>query len=475
MARWILRIDTGGKRMKIKDIAPLGVALVLALYGCATEGHAAQRRPPEKEAQYRAPSEPPGAPMTAAEEPRGPLSLREVLRLTLLRNPELAAFASERRAAEARTLQAGVLPNPALTAELENVGGTGATTRGVRSAEATIQLSQLIELGGKRAKRLRLAGLEQELTGWDYEAKRLDVLTEATKAFVEVLAADEGRALATELLRLAEQVQRTAAERVKAGKVSPVEEVRARAATASARLTVEHARHASHAARKRLAASWGSTTPVFERLSGSLSPIAPVPSAEALEALLQKNPDIARWAAEMEARRAEVAVARSKAVPDLTVSGGVRYFQDTEETAFVVGVSLPLLFFDRNQGGIREAHARLAKAEHARRAAEVRVLTALSDAYQRLTATAHGVAVFRNEVLPAAEQAFHATQEGYRQGKFGFLEVVDAQRSFFETRGQYLEALATYHKAVAEIERVSGAGLLAIPAQDTPNREGEKQ
>ena len=243
--------------------------------------------------------------MTAAEEPRGPLSLRQVLRLTLLRNPELAAFTFERRAAEARTLQAGVLPNPELTAELENVGGTGTTTRGVRSAEATLQLSQLIELGGKRAKRLRLAGLEQELTGWDYEAKRLEVLTEATKAFVEVLAADEGRALATELLRLAEQVQRTAAERVKAGKVSPVEETRARAATASARLTVEQARNTYNAARKRLAASWGSTTPVFERLSGSLHTLAPVPSAEALAALVQKNPDIARWAAEMEARRAD--------------------------------------------------------------------------------------------------------------------------------------------------------------------------
>ena len=141
----------------------------------------------------------------------------------------------------------------------------------------------------------------------------------------------------------------------------------------------------------------------------------------------------------------------------------------------MVGVSFPLLFFDRNQGGIREARARLAKAEHERRAAEVRVLTALSDAYQRLTSAATGVAVLQNEVLPAAEQAFQATQEGYRQGKFGFLEVVDAQRSFFETRGQYLEALATYHKAVAEIERLSGEGLLAVPAQGTPNSEGEKR
>jgi multidrug efflux pump subunit AcrA (membrane-fusion protein) len=88
-------------------------------------------------------------------------------------------------------------------------------TKGVRATEATLQLSQLIELGEKRAKRMRLAGLERELAGWDYEVNRLEVLTEAKKAFVDVLATAERQAFATDFLRLAEQVQRMVSERVK--------------------------------------------------------------------------------------------------------------------------------------------------------------------------------------------------------------------------------------------------------------------
>jgi cobalt-zinc-cadmium efflux system outer membrane protein len=192
---------------------------------------------------------------------------------------------------------------------------------------------------------------------------------------------------------------------------------------------------------------------------------------EALAVQVQNNPDIARWVAAMEARRAQVEVARSKAVPDLTFSGGVRYLNEAQEGAFVLGFSLPLPVFDRNQGGIREAYAQLTKAELERRAAEVRVSTALSDAYQHLVSAANEVTTLYNEVLPAAAEAFQATQEGYRLGKFGLLDVLDVQRTFFETRSRYLEALATYHKAVAELERWSGEELPTVPENTAAPRE----
>jgi cobalt-zinc-cadmium efflux system outer membrane protein len=455
--------------MNVKAIGSFSIALILLVCGSAI------KRVNAAELKLSPSTAWPSSTAVTAEEPRGMLSLRDVLRLTLLSNPELSAFAYERRAAEARTIQAGVLPNPAFSVELENVGGTGATTKGVRAPEATLQLSQLIELGGKRAKRMRLAGLERELTGWDYEIKRLEVLTNAKKAFVDVLATGEHIAFSADLLRLALQVQRTVSERVHAGKVSPIEETRTRVAVSTARLQTQQARTSHEAAKKRLAASWGSTTPLFEGVSGSLSLTAPVPSMEAFAARVQMNPDIARWVSEIDARRAHVEVARSRTIPDLTVSGGVRYFNETKESAWVLGFSLPLPLFDRNQSGILEASARLTKAELERHAAEVRVSTALAEAYQSLVNAATEVTTLQNEVLPAAEEAFQATQEGYRLGKFGFLDVLDIQRTLFETRGRYLEALAIYHKAVADLERLSGAELHTVPEEATPSREREQR
>src|SRR5437660_1513548 len=116
------------------------------------------------------------------QEPTAVLTLPQALALALLQNPELRAFAWEVRVAEARTLQAGLRPNPELGLDIENVAGTGAF-QGGRSAETTLRLSQVIELGGKRARRLRVAALERDLAAWDYETKRVEVLTAVAQAF----------------------------------------------------------------------------------------------------------------------------------------------------------------------------------------------------------------------------------------------------------------------------------------------------
>jgi outer membrane protein, heavy metal efflux system len=269
--------------------ARVGIALILAL--CAIE-RVDTASPEPRFGRDMAPSPSSSALPTlltgSVEEPRGVITLAQVLELTLLKNPELVAFSFEQRAAEARALQAGVLPNPTLGLELEDFGGTG-QTKGVRSAQTTLQLSQLIELGGKRAKRLRLADFERALAGWDYEAKRLEVLAEATKAFIEVLATAERLALAQELVGLSQQVFRTVSERVKAGKVSPIEETRARVAVATIRLQAEQARGAFETARKRLAASWGSTAPAFARVEGALETSATIPSEEQLANTIAKT------------------------------------------------------------------------------------------------------------------------------------------------------------------------------------------
>ena len=114
--------------MNVTALVSFSVVFVFLYGGVVERVHAAEPKPPPLMAFS-------SSVVVTAEEPRGVLSLRDVLSLTLLRNPELSAFTFELRAAEARTIQAGVLPNPALSAELENVGGTGSTTKGVRATE----------------------------------------------------------------------------------------------------------------------------------------------------------------------------------------------------------------------------------------------------------------------------------------------------------------------------------------------------
>ena len=402
------------------------------------------------------------------EDPNGILTLRQALSLALRRSPKLLAFAWEIRTKEAQILQAGLLPNPELGIEVENFGGSGAL-QSLDGAESTLQLSQLIELGGKRSKRKRISKLEWELAGWEYELRRLEVFTEITKAFIDVLAAQERLALIEELVSIAERIFNTVLERVKAGKVSPVEETKASVILATSRIKLDRAKRGLEVTRKRLAATWGSTSPIFEKVDGRLEDVRPIPTAEQLVSRISQNPNIVRWFTEMEQRKAAVELENAGRISNLTLSGGVKRFSETNDNAFVLGVSIPLPIFNRNQGGILEAQHRLAKADEERKASEVHLLTALSETYQALSSAFSEAIALKNDVLPGAQSAFETASEGFRQGKFSYLDVLDTQRTLFETRGQYIKTLTAYHRAVADVEQLIGERL------DTVNNIPEKK
>ena len=210
----------------------------------------------------------------------------------------------------------------------------------------------------------------------------------------------------------------------------------------------------------------------MQHIEGAFETIAAPPSAEQLAERIVENPDLARWSTEIQQRQAAVDRAEAQKVPDLTAGGGVRHVNEAGAAALVFSFSIPLPVVNRNQGAILEAQHRLAKAGEERRAAVVRVRTALVIAYDTLTAAFAEATTWREEIVPGARRVFEATSEGYRQGKFNLLDMLDAQRTLFEAKGQYIEALATYHKAVVEAERLIGGELDPVTGLADPHSHG---
>lgn len=415
-------------------------------------------------AVYRPPVEAKDAatPPAAIEEPEGALTLRQALAAALLHNPELASVSWEVRKAEARALQAGLPPNPEIAFDLESLARP-------RVIETVLGMGQVIFLSDKLARQKQAAALERDLAGWDYEAKRLSVFAETTQAFVALVAAQEKAALAEELVGVSEKVLAVAAERVKSGKTPPVEEMRARVELGTVRILRERALHETTAARRSLAAQWGSTSPRFARAEGRLAPPESIPTWDQLGALVAQNPDVARWAVEMQRRHALTKLERARAIPDLTIGGGWKRETEkggeggtTRADGFTLGASIPLPLWDRNQGGIKESQYGIAQAHHDSRAAQARVVRDLAEAYQSLAAAHAESQILSRDMLPEARKAFDATTEGYRYGKFPFLDVLDAQRTLFEVRSEHLEALAAFYTAAAHVEGLVGQSLESV-------------
>jgi cobalt-zinc-cadmium efflux system outer membrane protein len=405
----------------------------------------------------------------------GSLTLQEVIVQVLLRNPELEAFSLEVRAREARAVQAGLTKNPILLLDVEDVFGTGGFGD-VGQSQSTILLSQVIELGGKRAKRERAALSHQDLATWDYETARMNILTRVTQAYTDALTAQEKMKLGRQLVTLSQNSYNAVKARVDAGKVSPIHQVKAQVALSTTQIELQQAENNLKAAYRRLATFWGSLAPRFEQLVGNLYLIAPVPVYDTLTAQIQNNPDLARWAAEMVQREAAVDLEEANAVPNLRVGAGGRWREETNDNTFVLEFSLPLQLFDRNQGAIAEARHRLAKAEAQKRAAGLKLNAALTNGYTRLANAHSRVIALKTQILPGARTAFEAVNEGYRFGKFGYLEVLDSQRTWFNARAQLLDALAEYHKAVADVERLTGQAVSLPPKpQSQPTKRETKR
>lgn len=404
--------------------------------------------------------------------PTGPLSLREAMALAVAHSPRLEAYALDVRVAEARALQAGLWSNPELEAEIEGFAGSG-ELREMNAAETTVGLAQTFPLGGDIRRRKELAGLQTRLADWDYESARLEVLLGVTREFVAVLAAERQSALAQQALELTRATARVTERRVKAGDVSPVEQTRAEVPVVLAEVEVRRAERGRDAAYRRLALNWGSPRADSVEVQGDLSEIQPLPDVDALVALINENPLVARWATEVSTRIAERRLAQAEAVPDLTGLVGVKHAGESGDVGLVVGISLPLPVFDRRQGDVLAARLGERSAGNRKREAELRIERILSAAYADLAAAHDQAVAIRERGLPAARRALEATRRAFEEGELPLLDVIDAQRTLFELERQYLSALVAYHDAAATIESLIGQRLgTLIPY---PNQENQDE
>lgn len=397
-------------------------------------------------------------PVPSVEEPTGSLPLRGAVAAALVGNPELAAFSWEIRVRDARAVQAGLLPNPQILVEAENLGGSGERAA-FEQSETTVWLSQLIPIGGKVSGRRRVADLDRDLSQWQYEAVRLGVLTDTTKAFVRTLAAQQRLDLLQEMERLAGDSVRQVRSLVGAGGASSVEQTRAEVALSTVRVRRQRAEGVLGASRVALAASWGSAAPQFSSVVGDLARVEPAPPLEGLEQRVHENPDVARWATELDRRSAALALAEARRLPDPTLSLGGRYFNDNGDSAVVFAVSVPIPVFDRNQGGVLAAERDLSKAKAQRASAELSVRARVRQSHAQLAAAYAQAETLRRDTLPAAEKSFGGARDGHLKGLFRSLDVLDAQRTLFELRAQYLTVLSSYHLARADLERLTASGL----------------
>ena len=377
-----------------------------------------------------------------------PLSLQEAIALALEGNLDLTVAQREIEAVEGQVIQGRVRPNPELTYSLED--------QRTPTRTQSVQINLPIELGGKRAARIAAAERGRDVAVEELNTRRVEIRAAVVSAFFEALAAQDRTMLAQDSVDLAKKATDAVAKRVTAGKVSPVEETKARVAEAGVRVELAQAQSEQRSTRARLAGLLGANPPRFTQVAGSVDDLPAVPSLDDIQQRLSASSALRRAQLEVERRRSLADVERSKQTPDVTVSLGVKRPNELARNQLVLGISVPLPLFDRNQGNLLEALKREDKARDELQALNLRLSTEVSQARERLASVRGEIDVLQREVLPGAKSAYDAATVGFGYGKFNFLEMLDAQRTYFAAKSQYLKALAEAHRTAADIDRVLG-------------------
>lgn len=381
--------------------------------------------------------------------PAQPLTLKAAIELALAQHPGVREREINVEATSAGLQQAALRPNPEFEIQSENL------TKGDQTI--SLWLSQPVELGGKRNKRMAVAESERLLAELELVKKRVEVVAQVRLAFMKALIWRQRVVLQKENLAVMTSWAASVQQRVDAGKASPLEGERANLAKLAASDTLQRTEREWSIAMNELAARLGQDEPSAISVTGIDASL--VPPWERVQALLPSTPLARVLGASIGQMEANVQWQQSVAVPDIRVSAGLQNDRASGSNGALVGISIPLPMLNRNQGAIQQANLRLQQARiqevAGRRELELQAL----GAWERLRALQKTIRLYDEELIPGAEKAFTKAREGYALGKFAFLDVLDAQRALVEARSQQTQALLEYVAIEAQLEELLGSPL----------------
>lgn len=390
--------------------------------------------------------------ISCQEAPQQTLTLEQAAALVFEKSHLIRAAEREYEIKGAEEDQVRLWDNPVLSVDIEDLGSKCDD----ETASINIGIEQLFELGGKRQRRISLAEADQCIAAWDWKITTVDKMRDLMVAFIDVSAAQEQLNIAEVQLDLAERALHSISTKVENGKSSALELKKAQISRNAARLFRDKSRSKQQTVRRQLASLWGSFNPHFDTVDYPFFELEPPLPIEDYLSRFGNAPEMER--ARFEIFRASLAYDYEKArtVPDVTLFAGMSQYTDPGCQSAFLGFSIPIPVADRNQGNILRAQLAWCQSQDLYLALERELRNKVHQAYEAYVIAYQEALDLRDSVLLMAEESFKLADASYQEGKFEYLDMLDARRTFNEVQQQYLAAATEYHYRQIELQRIVG-------------------
>ena len=397
------------------------------------------------------------------------LTLPEAIEHTLAKNPELQVFPLREKALQGKAQTEALRPALEAGIEVENFAGSGDYS-GTEAMDTTLSLSSVLELGQKRDARMAVADARLDRLRAEQEVAALDASGEVARRFLDALAAQERLALAREAEKLAGETVQAVKRRAEAGGGSQADVFRANASLEQARLASAHAASTARANRILLASLWGEVDPDFLTVSGDLLAVGSQEPIASRYERASRNPSVLMLASETRLKDAEVRMAQANGKRDINWSAGVRQLNETDDTALVASMSVPLFSGRRNAGALQAAQAEKDEAAFVQDATLKQLKARLQALHGQRQQSLDEVHALKKSVIPLLEQALQFSRTAFSNGQLGYQEWLVSRQELLSAQLALLDAADEAHRLRIDIEQLTAEPLLA----KTPNAQPSK-
>ncbi|MDO4557562.1 MAG: TolC family protein, partial [Planctomycetia bacterium] len=374
---------------------------------------------------------------------RGQVSIGELAQTALSQNPTLSQASRLLDQARGNYVQSGLYPNPVVGYTAGELGDEGS------AGKQGGFFQQRIVTGGKLRWNRAVADSEADQAYYAVEQQRLRVLNDVRAQAMEVLALQRLVELDQKLVEIGTQGLATAEQLFTAQEVSRADTLQARVERNTAQLQLDTSRADYVGAWRRLASLVGKPESPPTRITDLLEKEPePLDWDSSLTELLERSPELAQAKAGVQRARRDLERQRVQPIPDVEISGGVLYNDVNGYTVGTAQLGVAIPVFDRNQGGIAAASASIGAEMANVRRTELDLRNRLAEAFREYQASERQCHRYRTEILPDALETLRIAQLGYQEGEFTYLQLLTAQRSYFQATRDYIGSLKNLHVSV---------------------------
>lgn len=391
---------------------------------------------------------------------RGNIDLAWAIQQTLEKNSELQRYPFELRSAEALKQQASIKPTARLGLEIENVLGKD-DFKAADSAEVTLTLSQVIELGGKRKQRIALASASLQQQQAEYELTRLDVLAETSRRYYRLLQLQDQTRLVSQRIQQEQAALAVIRKSAKAGAVGQADVTKMALRLARSKAMQQQLIGEQKRSKLRLAAMWQGSGE-FYNVTGNLTQFPAMPSQQTILSALENSPRLMQQLALQRLADTQLALAKANGKGDLEVGAGIRRFESTNEQALTLSFAMPLTFKNPNRGRIAAAQAQVNQSQFEIDQQRRQLELSLLEIQQSLNNSRQQALQISQELLPLANSLLTDTQRGYQSGRYSLLQWVDAQAELFSLKQQLADLHSAIYLQLLELERITGRPMTEV-------------